>query len=170
MRTLAATAAVLVLAAIAAAASSAPVVQGDYRIGAFAVKRDGSLRGMIRAFGEPSGMRRRGEVCHLAWRAIGLRATFYNLGGQNPCARAYGRFGTATMTGPAWRTSVGLRIGDPLRRLRALFPRATRHGRWWWLVTRRARFGLPGHYPGLAAKVVRTRVAAFEIRYQAGGE
>ena len=170
MRALATATAALVVAAIAAAASPARVIQGDYRIGTFAVKRDGSLRGMLRAFGDPSSVRRRGEVCFLAWRAVGLRATFYNLGGFDPCAAARGRFGTATITGRAWRTSIGLRVGDPLHRLRALFPRATRHGPRWWLVTRSGRFGLPGQYPGLAAKVVRSRVAAFEVRYQAGGE
>ena len=170
MRTVGAVAATLALAAVAAGATASPVIQGDYRIGTFAVKRDGSLRGMIRAFGEPSSARRRGEVCYLAWRPVGLRATFYNLGGFDPCSRARGRFGTATMTGRSWRTSVGLRIGDSARRLRSLFPRAGRHGAWWWLVTRKTPFGLGGEYPGLAAKVVRGRVAAFVVRYPAGGD
>ena len=123
MRALIAAVVVLALATSPSALGHQPsfVIQGDFRIGGYAVKRDGSLRGMIAAFDQPSTIRRGTryrEVCYVSWRPIGLRASFYNLGGANPCAPAEGRFGDALLTSRRWRTTVGLRVGDDVRRLR----------------------------------------------------
>jgi hypothetical protein len=74
---------------------------------------------------------------------------------------------TATITSrSAWRTAVGLRVGDSVARLRWLYPRARLHGaagpsRGYWLVSRRtcAEVGsLP--FPGLLARIRVGRVAA----------
>lgn len=159
------------LLAAAALAASPTVIQGDERIGRFAVKRDGSLGGLVDAFGRASSLRRTGQAgCIARWRPLRMEVRLYNLGGQDPCSREGGRFGRAFLAGPQFRTSKGLRVRDPVARVRALYPRATRHGAWYWLVTRRSRFGLGGRYAGLAAKVVRGRVVTFRVEYPAGGD
>jgi hypothetical protein len=160
----------------APAASAAPfVIRGDYRVGEFRVKADGTLGGARAAFGEPSSRVLRGGVCHVDWRSAGVRMTFYNLGGESPCDSRTGRFGTAVITGPRWRTSKGLRIGAPSASVGRFFPRAryridAYYGAGWWLVVRTTPFGLGDEYPGLLARVRGSRVTAFVIRYQAGGE
>lgn len=167
------TRAVLVLAASLALVPSAPaalVIQGDARLGRFEVKRDGTLRGAIQAFGRPTSLRRSGLTCYARWSRLRLRITFYNLGGQNPCLPRPGRFGLAEIVGRDWQTRSGLRIGDPLRALRARYPRAEPHPPYWWLVVRRSAFGLGGTYPSLSAKVRGGRVVAFIVRYPAGGD
>lgn len=102
-------------------ATSAPsrtavaVVRGDVQIGHYLVKRDGTLDGAIRAFGQPSNLRGGGVICIARWRESGLQISFYNLGGQNPCERQFGFFGQAIITGRQWATAKGLRLGDPAR-------------------------------------------------------
>ena len=166
---------ILVSAAIALAAPSF-VISGDAKIGAYAVKTDGSLRGAVQAFGQPR-LRRTGEACAATWPQHGLRMSFYNLGGANPCAPAFGRFSRATMHGTRWRTNTGLRLGMPASAVRRHYANATfKRGLrfyWpsgWWLVTRRELFGGSGFYPGLLAEAARGRVIAFHVRYPAGGD
>jgi hypothetical protein len=95
---------------------------------------------------------------------------FYNLGGQDPCARQYGYFSEATMVGRHWVTAKGLRLGDPARRLYVLYSSRRFTGSWAWLVTRYSRIGDGGYYPGLAAKIHHGWVTAFRVRYPAGGD
>jgi hypothetical protein len=71
-----------------------------------------------------------------------------------------------TVTGrAAWRTALGLRVGDAVARLRSLYPHARLKGqgfdRGYWLVTRQicAEVG-GGSYPGLLARVRSGRVSA----------
>ncbi|HEY1365697.1 MAG TPA: hypothetical protein VGF23_01225 [Gaiellaceae bacterium] len=158
--------------AIAAPAAAAPsqVIRGDEKLGAFAIKSDGSLGGAVRALGAPTSRVRSEESCHTRWSSLGMQILFYNLGGQNPCSNAFGRFARATVVGSGWRTSNGLKIGDSLARLRQVFPHSGKHGDWYWLVIRPNRFGYPGHYGGLQAKIQHGRVVAFVLTYQAGGE
>lgn len=169
------TAAALVSAGGAQAAPSF-VLQNDTKIGAFAVKADGSLAGAIRAFGEPR-LRRTGEACTATWAPHGLTMSFYNLGGANPCSPRFGRFSKAITHGTRWRTDRGLRIGMASGVIRRYYPRATlKRGLrfyWpsgWWLVTRRELFGGGGYYPGLLAETARGRVVSFQVRYPAGGD
>jgi hypothetical protein len=70
----------------------------------------------------------------------------------------------------AWRTAVGLRVGDSAARLRSLYPKARlRTGlavdNGYWLVTRQvcAEVG-GGDYPGLLAWMKGARVAALVAR------
>ena len=142
-------------------------IHGDERIGRFEVKRDGSMKGLRAAFGAPTLLRRNGVSCFARWP--GLAAELYHLGGANPCSPA-GRFAAATMTRARWWTTAGLAIGARAAHVRRLYPRATRHGAWFWLLTRRSRVGAGGRYPGLAAKISRGRVVAFRVRYPAGGD
>jgi hypothetical protein len=164
---------------VAAPVASAHVftIQGDSYIGSFAVKQDGTLEGAIEAFGTPSSIDRAGVACTVRWTAHGLRIVFYNLGGQNPCLPAFGFFSNARAVGPHWRTARGLAIGDRQRRLRNLYPNAKFHlaepGFWpasWWLIRRWSPIGSGGYYPALLAKMRDRRVAAFQVRFPAGGD
>jgi hypothetical protein len=168
----------LACAASAAHAAATYVIVADERIGSFRVKSDGTLGGAIRAFGRATSLKGSGgESCLAVWRPINLRMNVYNLGGQDPCSPRYGMFARAIMRGPAWRTSKGLRVGDPVARLRRLYPAAKlRRGLrffWpagYWLVPRGNRFGYAGSYPGLLAETRSGRVVSFTVRYQAGGD
>jgi hypothetical protein len=146
------------------------VIRGDVQIGRFLVKRNGTLDGAIRAFGQPTTLRRgRYGDCTARWRDIGLRISFYNLGGRNPCLRQYGYFSNATMVGRRWVTARGLRLGDPARKLHIMYSPRRFTGSWAWLLARR----YPAYnsaYPGLAAKIHHGWVTAFRIRYPAGGD
>jgi hypothetical protein len=152
------------------------VVQGDHKIGGFAVQRDRTLRGAIEEFGQPTRMRRDRtgwNGCIANWRQWGLQIFFYNLGGRDSCQPRYGYFRDATLVRQPWRTSRGLRIGHPARLIRRYHPRARRDPRasnWWWLVTRTFPFGDGGEYAALAAKVQQGRVVAFTVYHQSGGE
>jgi hypothetical protein len=52
------------------------VIQGDYKIGGYAVKTDGTLAGAVEEFGEPTARRRsgRGSACDVAWRPLVTRS------------------------------------------------------------------------------------------------
>ena len=170
MRALAVLVAALAVSMEAAAAPTASIVRGDVQIGRYQVKRDGTLGGAIRAFGQPSGLRRRDVTCLASWRTPGIRISFYNLGGQNPCQGRYGYFGEAIITGRGWATAKGLRIGDPARRVSALYGPRRVSGSWAWLLTRRSPFGTGGTYAALSARIHSGRVTAFRVKYPAGGD
>ena len=148
-------------------------------MGSFPVRADGTLGGALRAFGEPTTLRRgaRGAACRASWAAHRLTIDFYNLGGQNACHPRYGYFLRAIAAGREWRTSKGLKIGDSVSRLTILYRRARfqagERGFWpagWWLVPRRYPYGGGGAYPGLLAQTRRGRVVAFHVRYHTGGD
>jgi hypothetical protein len=72
-------------------------------------------------------------------------------------------------------TSKKLSVGDPVGKLRRLYPTARlRRGvrgfipTGYWLVTRTTRIGTGGTYPGLLAEVRAGRVTGFQVRYPAG--
>jgi hypothetical protein len=176
MRAVAAIFVLLLMTAGVARAEPSFVIQGDTRIGTFAVKADGSLAGAIRAFGT-TRLKRTGEGCLATWPQYGLAMNFYNLGGQNPCQPKFGRFSKATTHGIRWRTDNGLRIGLPSTAIRRYYPRATFHKGYrfyrpsgWWLITRRQIVGGPGFYPGLLAETARGKVVSFQVRFPAGGD
>lgn len=155
---------------------SSYVVQADNKIGGFAVKKDGTLGGAIKEFGPPTRYRRDRtgwNGCIVDWASLGLQIFFYNLGGEDSCNGAHGRFRDAIMTGRKWRTASGLRVGHPARFILRYHPRAKRDPKarnWWWLVTRRWPFGDGGPYAALTAKVLRGRVSALAVYHQSGGE
>jgi hypothetical protein len=165
------------LVVTSSAAAAVFTIRGDWKMGSFAVKQDGKLRGAVDGFGEPSAKVRNGEVCTVRWSQHGLRTVFYNLGGHNPCRGRYGFFSNARAKGPHWKTNRGLAIGDSESRLQNLYPKAKFHssepGFWpagWWLVRRQSQFGTGGHYPGLLAHIHDGDVQAFYVRYAAGGD
>jgi hypothetical protein len=155
-----------VLLALPASAASPPyVVQGDRVVGGLQIAR-GTLAQARQRFGAPSKVRSRasGVECNASWNRIGLRLAFLDFSGR---ACQDGVLVTATITSrSAWRTAVGLRVGDSVARVLRLYPRASLHPAsppWtgYWLVTRRtcAEVGaIP--YPGLLARVRDGRVTA----------
>jgi hypothetical protein len=165
--------------AVGPAAAHVFAVRGDAKIGAYAVRADGSLGGALRAFGRPSSTRHtfgRG-TCRAVWARHGLTIDFYNLGGGDACQPRDGRFSRAFLRGDHWMTTKRLRIGDSAARLRRLYPdapfRRGEPGFWpsgYWLLTRRSVFGDGTEYPGLLAEVARGRVVGFQVRFPAGGD
>lgn len=170
-------ASVVMLIAAASASAHTITIEGDWKMGSFLVKRDGTLRGAIDAFGTPGDRDRRygGSVCVVRWPRHGLKIVFYNLGGRNACRPAYGFFSNARVRGPHWQTGRGLEIGDRRRRLHNLYPNARYHSATpglpagWWLIRRWSPAG-GGSYPGLLATVEDRHVEALYVRYPAGGE
>jgi hypothetical protein len=140
-------------------------------VGGFKPVRDPRLRAAIAAYGTPS--RRVGagsEVCRVSWADIGAKVLFANFGGVDACRPANGLIQGGRLSGPSWRTARGLRVGHDIRRLRALYPRAERHGRVLWLATGLSRIGTPQRYPVLAAWMRDGRVRSFTVQVFAAGD
>ena len=114
---------------VAPASAQTFTIRGDWKMGTFLVKRDGTLRGAIDAFGTPGDRDRRfgGAACTVRWPRFGLRIDFTNLGGRNACRPAFGFFSDARARGPHWQTNRGLASGDRRRRLKNLYPEAEHH-------------------------------------------
>jgi hypothetical protein len=115
-----------------------------------------------------------------SWRPVGLRGSFYTLDSPPgvPACRAPGRLyaGSVTLTGD-WATSKGLRIGDPLAQVLALYPKAASvrtlypgfafpAGR--WQLEYKVFFG--DRSPLLMAVMRSGKVVAFEASLGRGGE
>jgi hypothetical protein len=97
----------------------------------------------VRAFGAPSSRRvvagrpQTSNLCGVRWRSLGLEMGFAS--GPYPCrasSLAHGAWYGAEISSPRWRTDRGLRVGDPVARVRVRYPRASRHGASWWLATK----------------------------------
>ena len=159
------------LAACAAAAAgvvAAPrVVVGDRSVGG--VHMGATAAAAISRLGSPTRVTHRGaQECRIAWRRVGLVATFLDLSSGDPC-----RSGLLTIAVAAtgWRTNRGLRVGDPVARVRRLYPRARLHRSdpdrtmvGYWLVTRHrcAEVG-GGAYPSLLGSIAGGRITALRL-------
>ncbi len=169
VRTLGAAAVVLVvLTGAAFAGGGVHVIKGDRNVGGILIGRS-TPADVKRLFGTPSTSRVLStQTCVQTWKGIRLAVHFFTFDGK-PCS---GRIALiATVTGrSAWRTAVGLRVGDQVARLKALYPRA----RWrtgfagetgYWLVTEQlcSEAG-GGDYPGLLARTRGGRVSALVAR------
>ncbi|HEX6702031.1 MAG TPA: hypothetical protein VF101_14990 [Gaiellaceae bacterium] len=116
------------------------------------------------------------------WRSAGFRLFVTTLAGLpsgatycSAPARVYVDW--LIVDGKRWRTFRGLRVGDPVARIRTLYPSATRHRTVWWLVTSRtACIGVcPGKRlyvtaPTLVATTRAGRVVDFRSHLAAQGE
>jgi hypothetical protein len=112
---------------------------------------------------------RGGVLCTLISTNLGLSLVFDSLlDVATPTNCTW--FDGATVTGPAWGTPEGLRIGAPLRALRTLYPSAYDAGlakpigvptwsAWWWLTPTYGH----GRQPVLMAYVKHQRVIALEL-------
>jgi hypothetical protein len=162
-------AALALAACLGGAARAAPapplVIQGDRSI---AGVRAGATRAAVEAkLGPADAARRIGAgQCRVVWRRLGLVLAAIDFERRAPCR---GQWVVATITGRTWRTATGLRVGQPVARLRHLYSAATFHGGFapeqgWWLVPRRrcAEVG-GGPFPGLLARVHSGRVSALVV-------
>jgi hypothetical protein len=140
---------------------------GDFRPG-----RDPTLDAANGVFGRPTKVVRTSDAsCRVLYSGIGLRFAFVNLGGGGPCDPELTKSQVARAFDPRWHTGRGLFVGDSLRSLRRLYPRATRHGRSWWLVKGMNIFGVGGNpYPVLRATMKDGRVRSFALSIGAAGE
>jgi hypothetical protein len=115
------------------------------------------------------------------WRRLGLRMVFgsYGAGGARPCrARRAVFLDNARAYGKQWQTSLGLKVGDSVSKLRRLYPRATlrtyRRGvapvRGWWLVVRTSRVPDFHRFPVLLATARGGRVTGLVVNVHAEGD
>jgi hypothetical protein len=143
------------------------------RIGLFKVEESGRAEDAFLAYGDPSSRKQEDKIsCRMSWDQFGLEILFYNLGANDPCFE--GRFCSATITGRQWATSRGLQVGESVRRLWELYPKAKQLRRPGALVY----YGLePGTYPcgldsegGLEAVTAGGRIGSFTVTFAAGGD
>src|SRR3954468_6534071 len=114
--------AVSALAAHADAATGGFTIQADRALGGVAM--GSRLADAAAVFGDPVIVRRRNRVeCRVTWPRLGLTATLLDLSSSQPCS-AGGV--SATVISGLWHTTKGLRVRDPLSRLRALYQSAAR--------------------------------------------
>jgi hypothetical protein len=155
------------------------------RIASFEAANDPTLAGAIRALGVPSSCRRVPgfrSFASVTWSRLGLRMVFGTYGpipARGPCAAA-GRIvlDSAIATGRRWRTGRGLRVGDPVARLRRLYPRAHRRRflrglrplDGWWLVVRLSRVPDRHFVPTLLATARGGRVTGLVVTAELEGE
>jgi hypothetical protein len=92
---------------------------GDYKVQPGHVSLDAK-----KVFGDPTTQVQRGRNgdCTMTWRSYGVRIRFYNNFEPNAC-RA-GNFCQAQIAGENWKTTLGLQVGESVRRLRRLYPEA----------------------------------------------
>jgi hypothetical protein len=122
------------------------------RLGAFRISDDPTYAAATRALGPSSS-------CHVvgnspshvvaAWRPLGVSIDLLTYGGipsgKTGCtAPGLIRVSTVRVTARSWTTSLGLRVGDRVTKLKRLYRRATAtnglhdwYGAGYWLVTRR---------------------------------
>jgi len=152
----------LLLLAPAAAAAPTFVITRDVNIGGF--DRGARVDRAVAVFGQPtSRLVPRGgwDKCEIKWTALGVSMVTHHVAAvKDPCGPE-GRHVSTTVTDRRWRTSVGLKIGDPLAKLRKLYPRGYRDQPGVWWLTIRQWAGLP--FPGLEAKVRNGKVVALTV-------
>jgi hypothetical protein len=115
------------------------------------------------------------------WRGLGIRMVFgsYGPGGARPCrARRAVFLDNARAYGKQWETGRGLKVGDPIAKLRRLYPKARLRTytrgvapvRGWWLVVRTSH--LPDYHriPALLAKTQAGRVTELVVNVHAEGD
>jgi hypothetical protein len=156
------------LSGVASAAAPVHVIHGDRSAGGIRIVRS-TPADVKRLFGAPSTVRASSaQSCLQSWKPARLVVHFFTFEGK-PCAKGVALI--VTVTGrAAWRTALGLRVGDSAARLRTLYPKARLRTGFagdsgYWLVTRQvcAEVG-GGAYPRLLARMQRGRVSALVAR------
>ena len=162
---------IFALLGVALALTAAPpqhIIHGDRTAGGIKIAR--STPADVRTlFGAPSTSRVTApQSCLQSWKGARLTVHFFTFEAK-PCSAGVALI--VTVTGrAAWRTTVGLRVGDTAARLRSLYPRARLRTGFagdsgHWLVTRRACAEVGGSaYPGLLARMRKGRVSALVAR------
>ena len=160
-------------------------------VGPLQLERDPHAAAARAAFGEPSSCRsiRLEDGAIVRWRALGVRIILATLGaipaGKTSCTWGAMPIFVVDVTGRSWTTSLGLRVGDGVNKLRRLYPRAPYiernrgeafPGHAYWLVTKRttcvgANCGVRlVTVPQLIAKIRDGRVVEFVLPVFAQGE
>jgi hypothetical protein len=154
-------------------------------IGRYDSVRDPTLAGAIGALGRPSSCSQLAKLpvfAAVTWNRLGLRMFFGSYGvipTRNPCDSPKRiRLDSAYADGHGWRSSRGLQIGDPVARLRRLYPHAVRKRyprgiqplTGWWLVVRTSRVPDLHRFPALLARTDHGRVIEFVVTVQAEGD
>lgn len=150
-------------ATLAASASASPnfVVRRDTDIGGFNLSRDATLKGAIDAYGTPTSREPfEGQACIVVWSDFGIWTNFSHVVSTTPCD-GRGCHSETRLTNKKWKTDKGLHVGDPLRRLRQLYPRAKPYILGRWTLISRPFAG--ARLPTLLAAVKKGRIAAFVI-------
>ena len=124
----------------------------------------------IAAFGRPSARGKdtpESNLCTVRWETSGIDVGFSWATG--PClARNLSRARWAGMRlfGIRWKTSEGLRVGDPVARVKRVYPRARlvskppKPAEWWLVVERQGELGVQ---PRLVAEVGAGRIIALRV-------
>jgi hypothetical protein len=158
----------LVVGCNAAAASPASrstrdgaVVVGKHfatRLGPLGLRTVRTLADAIAAFGKPdtdcAGATHNSTRFHCSWGKWGLRAVIAQSAENGNDAD----FESAVLTGRAWHTSQGLRVGASVARLRHVYPKAMHHGHTW--IIRTAPACTSDHATTVAATVAHRRVVS----------
>jgi hypothetical protein len=147
---------------------------GPYRIYGPGSKE--TYAGAIAAFGAPADchLLSGGEyVSTVIWPRLGMTMRFATLGGLTPGADActdpaHVYLDRLTLTSHRWQTVKGLRIGDPVSKLRRLYPKALPHTGQFWIVY--ANSPAYGPQPLFAATVKKDRIASFFFEITGQGE
>jgi hypothetical protein len=104
-----------------------------------------------------------GKKSRATWSPLGIVAQFIGAPGT-PCTDSSQMLlQTLTTSGKRWKTSTGLAVGDPVAKLKRLYPSATVHGSNYWLV----KADRPSSHALFWATVRRGRVTAFSIALRA---
>lgn len=132
-------------------------------------------------FGEPNFVSRPySETCENHWSDLGLKVSFVDLGGGNPCL---GLIGSVVLKGDearhaGWRGPDGLTTGIRMTQLRRRFPALKRASYpdpdedavGWTLVDHFSPIGDPGQVPTVNAYISGERVARIDYFVGAGGD
>jgi hypothetical protein len=163
----------LVVALVPAAASARSLtirINSDgfvSRLGPLHPLRHPFLRDARAAFGTPTSVRASRGECRARWARLKLKALFTSFGGISDFCRD-GRFQTAVVRSPTWRTWRGLRVGMRSSRIPDLHPEA-RFARGKWVLATQSVFGTEPA-PTVTAQVRGGRVRALSLFIGAAGD
>ena len=128
---LATLAAVVVVLPVAGAAPNDNLLVLDHRAGpysylnSFKRGRPGAYEAAVAAFGKATRFRASGNLCHITWRNAGVTVGIASR--PRPCASANLRAGAwygMSLHGRKWHNRRGIRVGDPVEKVRRLYPEA----------------------------------------------
>lgn len=149
----------LVLLVPVASAKPRLVIVGASSMAGFPTK--GTVAEATKIFGQPSSRLGTYDTCRLTWPGYGIvMQSYYTNGALDPCGPS-AKHKSSTVTGHGWSTSKGLAVGDPLSKLRHLYPKAQKQSATKWQLISRSFAGLP--VPGLEATLKRGRIVSFTV-------
>lgn len=141
-------------------------------LGPWHVASHGTYREALSALGSPDVVANGSGICTRGWRTLGLRILFTTFGGGSACKDTFAQSGSIQGNGgrQRWRTTRGLRIGDPVATVDRLYPGAIKH--------RNARviaYNLhspvgTGRLDIITAQLARNHVSSFKLWFGVAGD